>query len=56
MTPNKIAGMKLHGINRAPSFKHEKKEQRSYVKHAARAKKATRERKQFEKANREFLI
>jgi hypothetical protein len=52
-TPNKIPGMILKGINRAPAFKHSKKENRSYLQMMARAKKAEREKKQYEKANRE---
>lgn len=55
MTPNKIPGMKLRGQIRGPFHKHEKKEHRSYIKQAARAKKSVREQKQFEKANREYL-
>lgn len=56
MTPNKIPGMKYKGPHRAPIRKHEKKEARSYLKYAAHAKKTIREQKQFEKANREYLL
>lgn len=55
MTPNRIPGMRSKGIARAPIYKHAKKEARSYFELKARAKKATREQKLFEKANREFL-
>jgi hypothetical protein len=56
MTPNKIAGMKLRGIGRAPSNRHIKKEARAYLKYMALVRKKEREQQQYKKANREYAI
>ena len=56
MTPNKIAGMRLKGIGRAPQTRHIKKERLSYIRYMALAQKTIREQKQYEKANREYAI
>ena len=56
MTPNKIAGMRLRGIGRAPQYAHLKKEARTYLKYMAAVKKDEREKAQFVRANRRYAL